>query len=182
MIPFLDHVIQQLTERFDDTHKKIVKLLGLVPQSMCSSGFGRVVPDELNELVEIYQNDLPVPDLFAVEYASWVRYWESKKDKLPDTLQESLKECDPERFRNIFVLLKIALTLPVTTCENERSHSQLKLLKTNLRSTMGADRLSSVMLMKVHRQLAAELPVSDLVDKFERRHPRRMLLNCVLKD
>jgi len=107
---------------------------------------------------------------------------ESKKDKLPDTLQESLKECDPERFRNIFVLLKIALTLPVTTCENERSHSQLKLLKTNLRSTMGADRFSSVMLMKVHRQLAAELPVSDLVDKFERRHPRRMLLNCVLKD
>jgi len=46
---------------------------------------------------------------------------------------------------------------------------------------MGQDRLSSLMLMKVYRQLAAVLPLTDLVDKFE-RHPRRMLLNCMLKD
>jgi len=32
----------------------------------------------------------------------------------PDTLQESLKDCNPERFGNILVLPKIALTLPVT--------------------------------------------------------------------
>ena len=57
----------------------------------------------------------------------------------------------------------------------------VKLVKTNLRSTMGQDRLSSLMLMKVYRQLAAVLPLTDLVDKFE-RHPRRMLLNCMLKD
>jgi len=31
-----------------------------------------VVPDELKQLVKIYENDLPVPDLFAVEYTSCV--------------------------------------------------------------------------------------------------------------
>ena len=42
---------------------------------------------------------------------------------------------------DIFVLLKLALTLPVTTCECERSFSQLKLIKTCRRSTMTDDRL-----------------------------------------
>jgi len=73
--------------------------LRLVPQSMCTSDFGHVVPDELKDLVEMYHNDLPVPDL-CCRVRKLGRYWQCE-DKMPDTLQESWKECDPERFRNI---------------------------------------------------------------------------------
>ena len=129
-----------------------------------------------------YKCDLPAPDLFHIEYASWVRHWQQHEARgsLPNTLQETILQCDSDRHRNIFTLLKIALTMPVTTCENERSHSQVKLVKTYLRSSMTENRLSALMLMKVHRQLAENLSVNELVTRFEQRHPRRMLLKCLL--
>lgn len=186
MIPLLDHVTSQLQERFSTVQKTVVRLLTLIPANIPKDVDGKrlklTVPSSLKELLAVYQRDLPVPDLFAVEYASWVRHWEVNEDNKPDSLQATLKACDECRFRNIFVLLKIALTIPVTTCENERSHSQLKLVKSCLRSTMTEDRLSSLLLMKIHRGVAENLNLQDLVNKFAMRHPRRLLLGSLMHD
>ena len=51
----------------------------------------------------------------------------------------------------IYVILVISVTLPITSCECERTISMLKLLKTSLRSTMGNDRLNGLALMLIHR-------------------------------
>ena len=63
-------------------------------------------------------------------------------------------------------------TLPVTSCSSERSFSTLKRIKTYLRSTCGNERLTSLALMHIHR----DVPVSsqEMVDKFARLHPRRL--------
>ena len=53
------------------------------------------------------------------------------------------------QFPNLHVLLQVALTLPITSCESERSFSQLKLIKTSHRSTMTNNRLSGLALMKI---------------------------------
>lgn len=42
--------------------------------------------------------------------------------------------------KNIAEMLTIIATLPVTSCEAERSFSRLRYLKTDLRSTMGQER------------------------------------------
>lgn len=42
-------------------------------------------------------------------------------------------------------------TLPVTTCESERSFSMLKLIKTPLRSTVGQERLNGLAILIIHR-------------------------------
>ena len=72
--------------------------------------------------------------------------------------------------------------MPITTCENEMSNSQLKLLKTYLRSTISEERLSALALMKIHREKILNLDIDALVTTFANMHPRRMLLQCVLVD
>ena len=52
------------------------------------------------------------------------------------TIIIALHQCHEDSFPNIRTLLLIACTLPMTTCENERANSQLKLLKACLRSTI----------------------------------------------
>jgi len=42
-------------------------------------------------------------------------------------------------FPHLYMMVKIAVTLAVTSCSTERSFSKLKLIKTNTRSTMGND-------------------------------------------
>ena len=90
-------------------------------------------------------------------------------------------------FPNLEVLLRIALTIPITSCKSERSFSQLKLIKTCRRSNMLSSRLSGLSLMKINRDRCEKLqqcPVKlrELVQAFYQLHPRRIKLPFMLAD
>jgi len=48
-------------------------------------------------------------------------------------------------FPNVYTILKIELTLPVTSASPERAFSKLKIVKNRLRSIMGQERLQGLM-------------------------------------
>ena len=68
-----------------------------------------------------------------------------------------------DAYPNLSVLLKIAGTVPVTSCECERSGSILKRLNTYLRASMRYERLSGLALMQINYDL--EISV-DRVNNF----------------
>ena len=90
----------------------------------------------------------------------------------PTTLAQTLKVCDADVFPNSRVLLQIAATLPVTSCECERSFSSLRRLHSYVRASMGQERLSSLGLIHIHYDKIINL--DDVVDTFAAMHPRRM--------
>ena len=99
----------------------------------------------------------------------------------PEPVAGVLKICCKTDFPNIFIILKIIATLGVTSCECERSNSELSLLKTYLRTTMGQSRLNNrLTLMYVHYRL--ELNMKKIIDSFARKHARRMMLNDIIND
>lgn len=55
---------------------------------------------------------------------------------IPKTGIDALTECNKEIYPNIYLLLKILCTLPVSTTTPERMFSALKRVKTYLRNTM----------------------------------------------
>ncbi|KAK0137416.1 Zinc finger MYM-type protein 1 [Merluccius polli] len=69
-------------------------------------------------------------------------------------------------FPNVFVALRIFLTLPVTNAEGERSFSQLKRVKNELRMTMTQKRLTALSLLTIESELVKELDFDDVVDTF----------------
>jgi len=83
---------------------------------------------------------------------------------------DALHSCSELQFPNLHVLPRVALTLPITSCESERSFSQLKLIKTSHRSTMTNNRLTGLALMKINRdccdELSSEDKVKDIVKSF----------------
>ena len=77
---------------------------------------------KLAPVMEMYKADLINPDIVDQEITLWMKKWEDvPKSQRGSTLAIAIKECDEDNFPNIFVLLKIACTLPVTSCECERS-------------------------------------------------------------
>ena len=74
------------------------------------------------------------------------------KSQRGSTLATAIKESDEGHFPNIFVLLKIACTLPVTSCECERSFSAMRRHRRWLRSTMKTERLTDLTIMNVQRE------------------------------
>ena len=183
---FLSHVISELNVRFVDNPPHGIGLLHLLPSQLCACSTSTnnfEVPENLKCTVDFYKDDLPHNVMYPIEYRMWVRKWSTiSSEALPSKLVDAFKACDPTTFPNVHILLQHALTLPITSCESERSFSQLKLIKTSCRSTMIASRLSSLALMKINRSRCETLNMCKLVQLFQQQHPRRMKLPFILAD
>ena len=75
-------------------------------------------------------------------------------------------------YPNIFTLLKIGLTLPITSCTSERTFSELRLLKSYLRSTMVEERLSSLATIFCNKDL--HVNIENVISKFVQASSRRL--------
>ena len=101
-------------------------------------------------------------------------------EERPDSLGAALQQCDEERFPNIFRLLKIGCTLPITSCTYKRSFSTLRRLRNWLRSSMGCTHLSSLALMNIHYGHAVNY--GKTVDIFLKMHQQKIeLSNLILE-
>uniref|UniRef100_A0A6P7FII3 Zinc finger MYM-type protein 1-like n=1 Tax=Diabrotica virgifera virgifera TaxID=50390 RepID=A0A6P7FII3_DIAVI len=69
------------------------------------------------------------------------------------------------------ILLGILAVLPVTTASVERSFSTLKRLKTYLRNSIGEERLTSLALLSIHRDL--QMKTEEIICQYTRT-PRRL--------
>ena len=145
------------------------------------------LPKELAQAVKFYNNDLPHSVMLPTEYGIWVRKWKQQsRSELPNKLVDTLQACSAIQFPNLHVLLQVALTLPITSCESDSKFSQLKLIKTSRCSTMSESRLSGLALMKINRDRCSKLTsankMEELVKSFFQLHPRRMKLSFMLAD
>ena len=77
------------------------------------------------------------------------RYIVMPADKRPSSPAQAIEEYDEDIFPSISVLLKIAYTLPVTSCECERTASALRRLNNYMRATMGKDYLALLHMMQL---------------------------------
>ena len=69
-------------------------------------------------------------------------------------------------FPNLRLLIQIALTLPVTSNEAERSFSGMRRVFTWLRTSMGTERLSNLSRMVAHPDRVKSIPNQKIVNKF----------------
>ena len=64
--------------------------------------------------------------------------------------------------------------MPITSADNERANSTLKLVKGYLRTTMTTEGLSGLALMNIHYEKPVDYDA--VVQLFAERYPRRILL------
>ena len=62
----------------------------------------------------------------------------------------------------LYKVASILATIPATLCAAERSFSALRRIKTFLRSTMGQDRLSSIVVINIEREYANKTMQNDM--------------------
>ncbi|CAI6355298.1 unnamed protein product [Macrosiphum euphorbiae] len=96
-------------------------------------------------------------------YSMWCRHKLEGKDIHKNVL-ESLSECDKTVFPTIQTIFAIICTLPISVASAERSFSTLKRVKTWLRSRMGNNRLSGLVLLHVHRDI--KVNTDAIIERF----------------
>jgi hypothetical protein len=180
--PLLDHLSSQLQDRFDKGSQNAIHLsefLTLLPSELFGSA-KNLTKCDIENICSFYDKDMPSSFAIDTELQAWCIKWNNEEEgKECNTIPKTLAKTDKLFFPNLHTLLRIAATLPVTSCTCERSISTLRLLKTRLRSTMTNNRLNGLAMLFVHRERSnpeTQLDMENIVNEFAALHPRRMEL------
>ena len=84
----------------------------------------------------------------------------------------SLKEALP----NLFIVLRMFLSLMITNANGERAFSRLKRIKNENRSTMTQNRLHLLSLLYIERDITKDLQLHDILEEFKIRKVRNKFL------
>lgn len=171
-IPFLDHSLAQLSERFGKKFQQVSQLEYFIP-----SYIDKLAQD--SKAVEDALSSLSYPDIdkvsLTMELGLWRRKWKNEEKDIgviPTSPLQTLPFCNGDLFPNIRRILELLCVLPVTVAEGERSFSTLRRLKTWLRSTTSESRLNGLAALNIHKQI--EISAEEVVERFSNARNRRM--------
>jgi hypothetical protein len=74
-------------------------------------------------------------------------------------------------YPDLYTLVKICATVPITSSQCERTHSKVALVKSAIRSSMSDERLEHLVLLNVEQDIVMKLGLSSLVDSFKLAGP-----------
>ena len=91
-----------MTFRFNPFNTQAAKFLMLVPSVLTNEEYRNGI--DIGDLITYYSSDLPNADITDQELRLWQRKWsEYSPEFRPTTLAKTIKECNEDRFPNIFV-------------------------------------------------------------------------------
>jgi hypothetical protein len=182
--PVIDVFLQEMTSRFDPVNRKLVKYLYIIPAQMVRLSADRF-SEICSELVDAASDLSPDVNQRSLEgeLRLWFSHWSGIArrgpiDSVPDGMPSLLKAMRdpsldrPTSFPNLWSVIAVLATWPVTTCTCERSISQLRRLKTYLRSTIKQRRLSDLSL--IHANHSFKIDMNKALSYFVSMKNRRV--------
>ncbi|KAH1113489.1 hypothetical protein J1N35_006867 [Gossypium stocksii] len=176
----IDTQLQELKSRFN---KNVVELLTLTIA---------LDPKEFLKLFDIDKIRILVNKFYPEDFS------QQEKERLPYELKHyELDVCKHPNLRKISTLfelcrslvesgksvmyplvdrlIRLILTLPVSTVSSERAFSVMKIVKTRLRNKMEDDFLSSLVVY-IEKEIAEKFDVNEIIDDFSEVKDRRLWL------
>lgn len=86
------------------------------------------------------------------------------------SLEDLTSVISKEIYPNMFKLLQVALTLPISSSSCERSFSAMKRIKTWLRSSMLQNRFNNLAIINIEKEISKKIDKEDILDSFAEKH------------
>ncbi|XP_052767067.1 52 kDa repressor of the inhibitor of the protein kinase-like [Mya arenaria] len=127
------------------------------------------------EIYAEYSPDLECDEeTFVRECKRWIAKWTTTSPAEYPDLETSLRVATEASYPNIRLCMMVLMCMPVSTATAERSFSTMRRVKTYLRNTMTAERLSGLELLNIYQE--RDINAEHVVDVFARRKDRRLAL------
>lgn len=182
----IDTAIASIRERFS-SHKAILADFSLLdPERFQDINTSKLLPqDSFQNVAQNYGFD---DTKLREEYMSFIQIYPKLKESEPcrcppnENPQGGNHDLNRENyitvlkvlstfnlqsaFPELYTVYKTLVTLPIGSTKCERAFSKLKFVKSHLRTTMGQQRLNSLMLINVEKELTKTLDYENVIDKF----------------
>lgn len=195
-LPVLDRLVSELEKRFSSDACKLLSDASVLHPTK----FDETNVEKVASIAEWYgfKSEMAANEFVLLsksnEVASWKKeYFDYVKEKetaennqitkkpqawlcLPTLLNVFKTNSLHNLYPNIFNVVKVVATLPVTVASCERAHSKIKIINNYLRASMSDDRLENLVQISIERDMADRIELDSLVDKFKAAGSRKLPL------
>lgn len=153
----IEKLEQALTNRFIDCEKQVVLATSFVAFATWPKNedddFGENSIQILTKHYEtVLQNSGADTDAIPIEWSFLKSELYGRPEKVQTLNWQQVNDAYKEsgRFNNILALVDLVLCMPASSADAERGFSQVKLVKTKLRSRLRADHLTNLLTIQLH--------------------------------
>lgn len=179
-LPWVDSFLSNLNDRFTKHEAILSNLMVLLPNG---NPVNQKQIKDFHNLVSFYRQDIQELSKNVLEaelrlwYQKFIQPSKASIDRIdppsiPKSALNAINMMNVDAYPNIFILLKIFSTLPVSTATAERTFSTLRRLKSYLRNTMGENRLNGLANLNIHREV--HIDTNEVLSILKERGPRRL--------
>ncbi|CAN1254409.1 hypothetical protein LINPERPRIM_LOCUS8646 [Linum perenne] len=175
-----EYQLSELNSRFSETTVRLLQLSAALDPKDSFKSFNE---DHIYQLaVEFYPQDFNDQERLIMR--SELPYYAERVVRSPDfevpslaILMEILVTRRLEKqYMMICRLIRLILTLLVSTATTERAFSAMKFVKTDIRSNMADGFLADTLMMFIERDYARKLDRDSIIDEFSKLKNRRVQL------
>jgi hypothetical protein len=177
----LDSQLNELNLKFNE---KVMDLLSISVNLIPKNGFISFNAREICKMVEkYYPADFTNQDIIGLEHQlnHFALDASGSEDLKNLSTLTALCRClvvtgRHRIYNKLDRLIRLLVTLPVSTASAERAFSSLKIIKTRLRNKMEDEYLANSLLLQIEREITAEYSYEDIIAEFKARKNRRLVL------
>ena len=97
----------------------------------------------------------------------------SKLKGISDLAKKMVEKKTNLVFPLVYLLIKLALTLPVATATVERAFSAMNIIKTRLRNRMGDEMMSDCLMTYIENDVFNNIEMEKVIQRFQNMTTRR---------
>lgn len=80
-----------------------------------------------------------------------------------------------DTYPNVYKLLHVALSIPISSASCERSFSSMRRINTYLRSNMAQNRFTNLSILNIERELSNTINNDDILNQFAKKDRKMQL-------
>ncbi|XP_027174382.1 uncharacterized protein LOC113773999 [Coffea eugenioides] len=173
----IDLQLQELNNRFNEINMELLLCMACLNPSDSFAAFDK---KKLIRLAEHYPCEFSKLDILALdtELDTYINDLKSAKEfldlrKISDLAQRLVETKRDIVYPLVYMLLKLALILPVATATVERAFSAMNIVKNWLRNRMGDTWMNDCLVTYIEKNILREIKNEKVVNRYQNMKTRR---------
>ncbi|XP_042041214.1 zinc finger MYM-type protein 1-like [Salvia splendens] len=173
----IDWQLQELNNRFNEVNTHLLLCVACLSPKDSFAAFDK---SKLIELARCYPSEFTEIDLrlLGKQLETYIRDLSSHKEfsslkSIGDLSQKLVATRKHIVYPFVYLLVKLALVLPVATASVERIFSAMKIVKTRLRNKMGDSWMNDCLVTYIEKDIFCKIDRERILNSFQDMRPRR---------
>lgn len=176
----IDLQLQELNDRFTELTTELLLCMSCLDPSDSFSAYDM---DKVIRFASFYPSDFDEDDISCLEYqlSNYIMDVRSSEQffdvvGISGLARKMVQTKRHQRYPLVYLLIKLALILPVATTTIERVFSAMKIIKNQLRNRLGDEFMNDCLVAYIERDVSTALKNEDILERFQNMNNRRGML------